>query len=40
MEKEELLRVLETNEITDICGGGYWITERINGVITTFWVER
>lgn len=37
MEKKLLLRILGTNEMMSLYGG-YWITERVDGVLTTFWV--
>lgn len=38
MKKKDLLRVLEANELTAFYGGGYWVVENVNGVLTTFWV--
>ena len=36
---KDLLRTLETNELTDFCGGGYWCTEMVDGKVVTYWVS-
>lgn len=39
MKEDSKLRALDTNEMVSFYGGGYWITERVDGVLKTFWVE-
>lgn len=38
MEKENLFKVLVNNEMVTIYGGGYWVTERVDGILKTYWV--
>ncbi|WP_418986742.1 hypothetical protein, partial [Bacteroides heparinolyticus] len=38
MEKENLFKVLVNNEMATIYGGGYWVTERVDGILKTYWV--
>ncbi len=39
MKKDYLLVNLSTEELRSYLGGGYWVTEMVDGIWVLFWEE-
>lgn len=39
MEKNNLLKALNENEMMNIYGGGYWVLEKVGDTIKAIWIK-